>query len=102
VSVGWGGCFSILLGAVPDKLISANLAFLRFEALWVHAQTRHRLTGGAIDRWPGSRAAQRMQTQSPVALSARLLTQQLIVGRFRSLPAECDQVRAGLPARRRD
>ena len=66
----------------PHKVIAANEAFLRFEALWVHAQTRHRLAGAAIDRCPGSRAAQRMQTQSPVARSARLLTQQLSSGVF--------------------
>src|SRR5664279_2159822 len=45
-------CAGLLIAAdaVPHRVIAANEAFLRFEALWVHAQIRHRLAGAAIDR----------------------------------------------------
>ena len=75
--------------AASTNEISADEAFRRFEALWVHAQTRHlegRHASGAgnpsVGRWPGTRAAQRTATQENVDLSIGLLTQPLASGIF--------------------
>jgi hypothetical protein len=58
-------CAGLLIAddAASDKLISANEAFLRFEALWVHAQTRHRSRWGLVSVWERGLA--------PASLSAR-------------------------------
>ncbi len=63
-------------------LISADEAFRRFEALWVHAQVRHALAGADVTGWPGSRSAGRLAPEDRVDPSIALLSQPLASGVF--------------------
>jgi hypothetical protein len=71
-----------LAGEAATVSLSRDEAWLRLEATWVHAQTRHRLLDPTVPPWPGLKKAEKMAQLKRLRVDkeARLLRHELTQG----------------------